>query len=62
MKQAIMQLLKGEEGISSVEYAILLAFIATVLITAVTGLRGAVVTAFTNATACLTGGGACPAG
>jgi pilus assembly protein Flp/PilA len=48
-----------EEGISSVEYAILLAFVVLAVITAVTNLRTQVVNAFTRATNCLTPGGTC---
>lgn len=49
MLSAIKRLAVEEEGISSVEYAILLAFIAAALVTAVTVLRDQVVNAFNSA-------------
>ena len=55
MSKAIKKLFVEEKGISSVEYAILLAFIATVLITAVTNLRDQVKAAFDTACANLKG-------
>ena len=50
----LFKFLKDEEGISSVEYAILLAFIAAVLIVAVEALSGAVTATFDRVTAILT--------
>jgi Flp pilus assembly pilin Flp len=49
MLSAIKRLAVEEEGISSVEYAILLAFIAAALVTAVTVLRDQVIAAFNGA-------------
>jgi len=49
MLNAMKKFFVEEEGISSVEYAILLAFIATVLVTAVTTLRDQVKAAFDTA-------------
>ncbi len=47
----LFKFLKDEEGISSVEYALLLAFIAALLISAITGLSTAVSNQFTAITA-----------
>jgi len=55
MLNAMKRFFVEEEGISSVEYAILLAFIATVLVTAVTKLRDQVKTAFDTACSNLKG-------
>jgi Flp pilus assembly pilin Flp len=55
MLKAMKKFFVEEEGISSVEYAILLAFIATVLVTAVTTLRDQVKAAFDTACANLKG-------
>ncbi len=49
----LLKFLKDEEGISSVEYAILLAFIAAALVTAVILLRNEVVGKFNETTAIL---------
>jgi pilus assembly protein Flp/PilA len=50
----LLNFFKDEEGISSVEYAMLLAFIAVALITAVVLLRDQIVAAFSRATSALT--------
>jgi Flp pilus assembly pilin Flp len=55
MRQNLTRLLVEEAGISSVEYAILLAFIAAALITVVTGLSAKVVIAFNAACQALSG-------
>ncbi len=55
MRNMITRLFVEEEGISSVEYAILLAFVAVALITVVTGLRNNVVAAFNAACTALDG-------
>ena len=57
MLKAMKKFFVEEEGISSVEYAILLAFIATALITAVVLLRNAVTGEFSEATNDITGAG-----
>ncbi len=49
MLKAMKKFFVEEEGISSVEYAILLAFIAVALITAVVFLRDEVITSFNDA-------------
>jgi len=49
----LFKFLKDEEGISSVEYAVLLAFVVAALITAVEALSGAVSAAFTRVTGVL---------
>lgn len=54
MINTIKNFMVEEDGISSVEYAILLAFIAVGLITAVSLLRTQVVAAFSSATTALT--------
>jgi Flp pilus assembly pilin Flp len=59
MWKHLREFFSEEEGISSVEYAILLAFIVVALILGVQGLRDQVVAAFTRATNCLTPGGVC---
>jgi Flp pilus assembly pilin Flp len=59
MRNTIKCLFVEEEGISSVEYAILLAFIAVVLVTAVTTLRDQVIASFDAACSELNGGVAC---
>lgn len=51
MFKKIKQFLQEEDGISSVEYAILLAFIAVALIVAVGALRDKVIAAFNTAIA-----------
>jgi Flp pilus assembly pilin Flp len=53
MLNAMKRLFIEEEGISSVEYAILLAFIAAALVIAVVALRDEVTNAFAAATNCL---------
>ena len=55
MLKAIKGLIVEEDGISAVEYAILLAFVAAALVGAVVALRTGVVAAFTAATNCLDG-------
>jgi Flp pilus assembly pilin Flp len=49
MLSVIKKFAVEEDGISSVEYAILLAFIAAALVTAVTVLRDQVINAFNGA-------------
>ena len=49
MLNAIRQFVKEEEGVAAAEYAILLTLIALALVTAVTGLQGAISGAFTRA-------------
>jgi Flp pilus assembly pilin Flp len=56
MLNAMKRLFIEEEGISSVEYAILLAFIASALVLAVVALRNEVSNAFGQATNCLKAG------
>lgn len=46
----LLRFFRDEEGISSVEYAILLAFIAAALVAAVIALRDAVIGRFEDAT------------
>ena len=57
MLKAMKKFFVEEEGISSVEYAILLAFIATALITAVVLLRNAVTSEFNEAAGDITNSG-----
>ncbi|MDI7258520.1 MAG: Flp family type IVb pilin [Thermodesulfobacteriota bacterium] len=52
--EKLMKFLKDEEGISSVEYAVLLAFIVTALITVVTALSNKVQEVFSRVTNLLT--------
>jgi Flp pilus assembly pilin Flp len=54
MINAMKKFLAEEEGISSVEYAILLAFVATALVVSIQGLRNAVAAAFDAAKTVLT--------
>jgi Flp pilus assembly pilin Flp len=57
MLKAMKRFFVEEEGISSVEYAVLLAFIVAALVTAVGLLRDQVIAAFN--TACNQLGGSC---
>jgi pilus assembly protein Flp/PilA len=54
MKRLIQRIMKEEKGISSVEYALLLALIGVGIATAAAGLGGRVATNITDATAALT--------
>ncbi len=56
MTKFLSYLWKDESGISSVEYALLLSFVAAGLITAATVLSGAVVNKIEFATFCIEGG------
>jgi Flp pilus assembly pilin Flp len=53
MLSVIRQFMKEEDGLAAAEYAVLLTLIAVALVTAVTTFRGAIVTAFGNATTAL---------
>ena len=55
MRNTIKRLFVEEEGISSVEYAILLAFVAAALVAVVGGLSGQVTAAFNAACTQLSG-------
>lgn len=59
LRNTIENMLSDDSGLSSVEYALLLAFVAVAVIAAVTALSGAVTAAFTRATACITGAVGC---
>ena len=59
LRNTINQMLNDETGLSSVEYALLLAFIAGAITVAVGALSGAVTAAFTAATTCLTTPASC---
>ncbi len=58
-KRVLAGLWRDESGISSVEYALLLAFIAVGIITAAELLSNAVKNEMTEAAACLESGSAC---
>ena len=49
MLNAIRQFVKEEDGATAAEYALLLALIAVALVTAISGLQGAISGAMTNA-------------
>lgn len=53
-------LIREDEAASAVEYAVLLAFIAAVIVLAVQGFGGAVSNAFTSVDPAFGGGGAPP--
>jgi Flp pilus assembly pilin Flp len=53
MMQVIRQFVKEEEGLAAAEYAMLLTLIAVALIGAIGTFRGAIQTAFSNATTAL---------
>ena len=55
MKTAIMRFLRDEEGASAIEYALIAAMVAVVLVAFVTPISGAVRTIFTNISNALTG-------
>jgi Flp pilus assembly pilin Flp len=58
MKTDLRMFWRDESGQDLAEYALLLALIAVVLVTAITGLRNAIVTAFGRATSVLNNAGA----
>ncbi len=58
MDAMIRNLWNDESGQDLAEYALLLALLAVVLVTAITGLREAIVTAFGRATSVLNNAGA----
>ena len=58
MDTVIRNIWNDESGQDLAEYALLLALLAVVLVTAITGLRNAIVTAFGRATAVLNTAGA----
>jgi pilus assembly protein Flp/PilA len=53
--ERIKNFFKDESGASAVEYGLLVALIAVGLITAMTGLKDSIATAFTSAGTALTG-------
>ena len=53
LRDTIENMLSDDSGLSSVEYALLLAFIAGGVVLAVGPLANAVTAAFTKATACM---------
>ena len=56
MRAFLSDLWNDDRGISSVEYALLLSFVAAGLIVAATVLSGAVVNQIEDATVCIEGG------
>jgi Flp pilus assembly pilin Flp len=56
VKSATKFLNRKEEGATMAEYGMLLALIAVVLVTTIGLFKDAIVTAFTNATAAMSGG------
>jgi len=51
----LMNLVKGEEGVTAIEYGLIAALIAVVIITAVTNIGGSLNTTFTAVDTALTG-------
>lgn len=62
---AARRFLRDEEGVTAIEYGLIAALIAVVIIAAVSAIGGGLQTTFNNIAACLgdtSGGGTCPIG
>ncbi|MFJ5445384.1 Flp family type IVb pilin [Methylobacillus methanolivorans] len=57
MKQWLVNLYQDEEGASAIEYALIVAMVALVLVTLMPGMRTAITAVFTNIQNALTGTG-----
>lgn len=57
MKQWLVNLYQDEEGASAIEYALIVAMVALVLVTLMPGMRTALTTVFTNIQNALNGTG-----